>query len=295
MKKYLRCSITLLLMTMLLIQAFPLSCNAVEVNSHTVAVGDIITYELHSGSCPKDIYALDVSIYYDNVALEIVEDSFELPNLSGYVANTDLEGEIRFNAINLEGFQFQADKILATVKFKVVSDYNPYPKLKFEIKNFIDIEFVDHLETYTYDLTYVNEDFSSVQEKNSDSDVVSVTSENSSDSDAGEKINSDSESLENSKADVNTDSVVSSLESESVNTDSDDESDSLSGNSQGSASEANDLETADIVETSDSVNNQESKINMNVVFAVAAVIVALLAAVFVIIKKSSHTGSHMSK
>lgn len=136
---------------------------AVEVNMKQAAVGDVITYELHAGNCPKNVVAVGVSIYYDSAALQYVEDSIKIPNLSGYLFNTDLEGEIRFNVADLDGFDFQADKILAELQFTVISDYNPYPKLSYEVQDFLDADLTNHLDTYVYDLTYVDYELESME------------------------------------------------------------------------------------------------------------------------------------
>lgn len=275
-------------MLVMTFSAIPINCSAVEVNYHEVVVGDIITYELHAGNCPKDIYALDVSIYYDNAALEIVEDSFYLPNLTGYIANTDLEGEIRFNAVTLDGFQFQPDKILATVKFRVISDYNPYPFLKYEVKNFIDIDYIDYLETYTYDLTYVNEDFSSVEDNNSQ--ITSDLSDTEIESEVDIYSNAD-----NSFVDTETNTATETNKGVSTDSISHSDNSDITEIAEDNSTEMKNKATPDSVATEDSVSANANSTNIYAVIAVAIGAVIIIAVLFIIIKKSSHTGSHIKK
>lgn len=214
-----------------------LSVSAVEVNMKQAAVGDVITYELHAGNCPKNVVAVGVSIYYDSAALQYVEDSIKIPNLSGYLFNTDLEGEIRFNVADLTGFDFQADKILAELQFEVISDYNPYPKLSYEVKDFLDVDLTNHLDTYVYDLTYIDYELESMEEISSrlksEAEVKSDVSSTAVSSKIVELDSKDEEASNSEKAissEASTVSKYSSItETESLYTDTEDTPDSVSG------------------------------------------------------------------
>lgn len=255
-----------------------------EINSYNANVGDTVFYELHAGSCPKDVKAVDVSIYYDSGALEYVQDSIKLDNLTGYIVNTDLDGEIRFNAVDLKGFQFQADKILAELQFKVVSDYNPYPFIKYEVRSFIDSDMTEQGAAYTYDLTYIN----SVPGADA-SDVGSVSSALSSkpnpDTDSKTDIDISTDTATDTESD--TDTVVSSIDSDrKTDTDSSTESDVETTTESAFFSK---VETADIPATADTPASQKTA-NFGVVFAAAFLVISAVAVVFILIKKKFNVG-----
>lgn len=242
---------------------------------HEVTVGDIITYEIHVGSCPNNIIGVDAVIYYDETALEPVDDSLKFPNLPGYYANSDLSGEIKFNAADLVGYEFQEDVILVTVEFKVIGDYNQYPNLSYEIKSFIDTEKIDHKGIYSYDLTYVGsydtDSIEDVSESMVSSDVQSSTKEESSETDFGE---------------------ISSLISENENillSQVSSEAEEISSYSEESVSRS-----VDTVDTADTPTYNKSHSVIKLILIIAAAIILILTAVFLIIRGRS-TGSHMSK
>ncbi len=126
------------------------------VNSHETALGDTVTYEVHAISCTSKVQAIDISIYYDSTSLRLVEGSFETPAVSGAITNTDLLGEIRLNAISVEGFDFSSDSIIAKVKFEVVDDLSSDISLYYNVKNFLDENKTELKDTYTFDMTNVS-------------------------------------------------------------------------------------------------------------------------------------------
>ena len=132
------------------------AADAAEINSIPANIGDTVEYELHVLPCPNSIQALDVVIYYDSNSLEYVPYSLELSNISGFMTNTDISGELRFNAMDFNGFVFDVDKILAKVQFTVKDLYSENPNLSFEIKAFLDSTTTDLGNTYIYDVTSIN-------------------------------------------------------------------------------------------------------------------------------------------
>ena len=133
-----------------------ISCSAAQVNSHEVKKDDTVTYSVHAIACPTKIRAIDVSVYYDSTSLEYVEGSLSTPDVKGAVTNTELDGEIRFNAITLDGFSFSEDSILATMTFTVKDDSATDITLYSSIKNFLDEGKNDLKDTFVYDLTEIN-------------------------------------------------------------------------------------------------------------------------------------------
>lgn len=137
-----------------LFAAFPAS--AAQVNSHDVKKGDTVSFDVHAIACPTKIQAVDFSIYYDSASLSYIDGSLETPSLKGTVTNTDIEGEIRVNAIILDGVDMMEDSTLASVEFKVKDDAADSISLYYEVKNFLDDKKTELHDTYTYDVTRVN-------------------------------------------------------------------------------------------------------------------------------------------
>ena len=128
----------------ILMQMFCISANAVEVNGNEAQLGQTITYEIHASGCPNIIQAVDVEVTYDSTALEYIPDSIQMPNLTGTLVNDQEKDTIKFNALDLNGFSFYTDNIVATMQFRVISDHAPYLYIKSDIRNFIDDELKDH-------------------------------------------------------------------------------------------------------------------------------------------------------
>lgn len=257
-----------------------LNCGAMEINSYNANVGDTVFYELHAGSCPKDVQAVDISIYYDSGALEYVEDSIKLDNLTGYVVNTNLEGEIRFNAIDLQGFKFQADKILAELQFKVVSDYNPYPFIRYEVRSFIDSDMTEQGATYTYDLTYIN------SVPGADAVSSNITSSNvASESDSDTDSATDSDTSTDTVSD--TDTSLSSADSEkNIDTVTDSQEDDKHSSTASSLTLPSVVESPELPATADTPKTPTAA-SYGVIFAVSIAVVAIVAAVLISIKRKS--------
>lgn len=177
MRKKLKNVLIVLLTAAVLLISFSTAI-AAEINSIPANIGDTVEYELHVLPCPNNIQALDVVIYYDSNSLEYIPYSLELSNISGFMTNTDISGELRFNAMDFDGFVFDVDKILAKVQFTVKDLYSENPNLSFEIKAFLDSTTTDLGNTYIYDVTSVNGRTmeitdTDVQDIQTDSDVES--------------------------------------------------------------------------------------------------------------------------
>ena len=132
-------------------------CSAASVNSHEVKNGDIIDYEIHAIACPTNVQAVDISVYYDSTSLEYIDGSLKTPAILNSVSNTDLLGEIRLNAITLDGFDFTDDSVLASAKFRVTDDFSSDIPLYYVVKNFLDENKTELNDTYTYDLTIISD------------------------------------------------------------------------------------------------------------------------------------------
>lgn len=263
-----------------------LSAGAVEVNSKPAKTGDIITYEIHAVNCTKKVIAVDLNITYDSAALKCLTDEIQFPSFNGIIANTDLDGEIRLNTIDLSGYDFQADSILVYAKFEVISDYNPYPMLKYEVTDFIDADMANHQGDYVYDLTYVNVDYDSYLSSAEESDTVSsgeTSSVVSKSSDSENKSKTEESSLVGSGSDSDLKSSVSTTTSV---TDSD-----ISSKLKSQSPDIPSSQASASVETNDE-SGSPGKISMIPMIIGVCALAIILVVAFIVVKSKS-TGNHM--
>lgn len=128
---------------------------AVTVNTHEVKLNDTVTYDIHAIACPTKVKAVDISIFYDESSLEYIDGSLKTPGLTNAVTNTSVPGEILFNAVTLEGFDFTEDGVLCSAEFKVIDDSASEISLYYDVKNFIDEKKTELKDTYIYDITQI--------------------------------------------------------------------------------------------------------------------------------------------
>lgn len=286
---------------------------AAEINSNPVNVGDTVTYELRVNPCPNKIQALDVVIYYDSNSLEYVPYSLELSNISGFMTNVNIIGEIRFNAMDFEGFDFTEDKVLSTVQFTVKDTAAQNLNLNYEIKTFIDSTTTDLRDMYVYDVTSVNGGVDRTPQHN-ESSVSSIDSNifNST-------VSTQSELNDNTDTDTHTDAVSSTASEEYTNTDTAESTDTdtntdteietdtntnLDNNSVAIdmfdeflteiVSEVSLQEETPTVPELDEKNNSNNTKLYIMAAAVAVVVVLIIGIIFSIIAKRSNKGSHFS-
>ncbi len=280
---------------------------AAEINSNPVNVGDTVTYELRVNPCPNKIQALDVVIYYDSNSLEYVPYSLELSNISGFMTNVNIIGEIRFNAMDFEGFDFTEDKVLSTVQFTVKDTAAQNLNLNYEIKTFIDSTTTDLRDTYVYDVTSVNGGVDRTPRDNEssapsiDSDIFKST------------VSTQSELNDNTDTDAHTDIVSSTVSEEETNTDTEESTDTepetdTDTNSDTDSviidrfdeflteivSEVSSAKESPIVPESAAENIVSNTKLYIMAAAVAVVVILIIGIIFSIIAKRSNNGSHFS-
>lgn len=268
---------------LVLLLNFSLPCSAVEVNGKEVFIGDTVKYEIHASGCPKNVAGLNIHIYYDSTALEYVPDSLVISNIRGYVSNDGMDGEIRFNAVDLQGFELQGDKVIAEMQFRVVSGYNPYPNLSYEVLNFIDIDDEEFYDSYTFALTTING-----EEQELSTETVSEISE---DTDTSSQNNSATESRE---ADSKVQSKPENSDSESREVYSDWQSAVTANDKSSNVSNA----TLDAAQSADfekpAASNDDNNFSMKIVICFAVVFVILSVIIAFAALKSKSNGRHMS-
>lgn len=258
------------------------TCLAVEIDGQQIHIGDTVTYEIRASGCPKPVQGVGASIYYDSGTLQYASGSIELPLLKGQAVNDGLQDQIIFNAVDLNGFDFFNDNVLARVTFTVISEYNPYPRLSFEVNSFIDADGADFGDIYTYDVVTVTASGSPV--------VSTVSSVASNFVASGETTAPISSETFLSKA-SNSSSLVNSQAYSSNNAGS-------SGLSQNNESEQSVLsQGSQETETHDSpdiVSQAKLPKELSLSYAVVAIIaVAVLGIAFLFIRLANSRGKHI--
>lgn len=88
----------------------------------TAKKGDIITYTYYLKT-PKEVECVQATLNYTPNFLKLLEDDTKtmLPVISsGAIINYDNSGVIKYNAINLSGYNFKTEAKLITVRFEVM-------------------------------------------------------------------------------------------------------------------------------------------------------------------------------
>ncbi len=97
----------------------PTRCTITVGNKgYTAEVGETITY-VYKLTTPKPIEDIQATTTYDSKMLELLEIDFPLMG-DAPIYNPNLYNEMKFNAINLKGFDFTKEADLVTIKFKVI-------------------------------------------------------------------------------------------------------------------------------------------------------------------------------
>jgi len=270
-----------------------LTVSALEVNSHEARIGDIVTFDIHAAGCTHPICGIDISVTYDSDALEYSQNSIEFPYITGYFFNDKLHNEIRFNSLSVDGFSFYEDHIIASVSFRVVSDYAPYLYIKYNVNDFTDADLNDYGEDYIYVVTTVSESDTpwEISSQNNDSHSQLITewenvySKTASASDNESRLNSNSSNTGSAviKKTVPQPSYASKPTNDSAK--------QQEGESVMTADTNEEPETIDIAQVHVSIEKKKSYYKS---FIVGSIVVAIAAVIIIIISKSSLKGKHMS-
>lgn len=97
----------------------PAKCTVtVGSKGYTAELGETFTYVCKLKT-PKKIEDIQATLTYDSTMLELIDVKFPVMG-DAPIYNTNLYNEIKFNAINLRGFDFTKENDLVTVEFKVI-------------------------------------------------------------------------------------------------------------------------------------------------------------------------------
>lgn len=101
----------------------PMTCViTVGEKDYTAEYGDILTYTYYLKT-PKMIENVQAAVNYTPDCLQLLDDKIEtqLPVVhSGAIINTGNAGIVKYNSINITGFDFREEAVLITLRFKVI-------------------------------------------------------------------------------------------------------------------------------------------------------------------------------
>lgn len=122
--------------------------NDVEMNT-----GDVFTYTLNITEPSEKISGVGVSVYYDPECLSIIPDKLSLPVFTNALCNHELDGEIRFNAIDVSnGFDLTQGGVAIAVPFEILDGVEE-TNITFVISEMYGYESDDELTDYETDVT----------------------------------------------------------------------------------------------------------------------------------------------
>lgn len=122
--------------------------NNVEMNS-----GDVFTYTLNITETSEKVSGVNISVYYDPDCLSIIPEKISLPVFTNALCNHDLDGEIRFNAIDVtNGFDLTQGGVAIAVPFEILEGVEN-TNITFVISEMYGLENEDELTDYETDVT----------------------------------------------------------------------------------------------------------------------------------------------
>ena len=120
-----------------------------KVNDLEFSVGDIITYTLSIDEAAEKFSGIDISVYYDPECLRLETDKVSLPVFQNALFNKDIEGELRFNAIDVvDGFDFTKGGTVISAAFKINENANDATNITFSVRELYGMD-LDNPENIT--------------------------------------------------------------------------------------------------------------------------------------------------
>lgn len=106
--------------------------SGVKLGGKTYSVGDTVTcvYKVES---PDAFINYQCTLYYDSDLLKVTNAKTAGDAKSGSVVNYNLDGKVKFNGINLTGYDYIDGGDFFTVTYEVVGNGTAEPELDFEI------------------------------------------------------------------------------------------------------------------------------------------------------------------
>lgn len=111
------------------------------VNDTPLSVGNVFTYTLDISDVKDKFSGIDISIYYDPEALSLNPDKISLPVFKNAVLNSELDGEIRFNAVDvIDGYDFTKGNTVISADFTVLDTSKASTNITFSIRELYDMD-----------------------------------------------------------------------------------------------------------------------------------------------------------
>lgn len=129
--------------------------NDVEFNK-----GDVITYKLEIDEAAEAFSGIDISVYYDPDCLTLNTQKISLPIFKNALFNSELAGEIRFNAIDVvNGFDFTKGGTVISAAFTINKDAKDSTDVTFSIRELYGMNAeagADNLTDYKTSVTIID-------------------------------------------------------------------------------------------------------------------------------------------
>ena len=111
------------------------------VNDVELSVGDVFTYTLDIADADENYSGIDVSLYYDPEVLSVDADKISLPVFQNAMFNSQLDGEIRFNAIDVtDGYDLKTNKTVICAAFKILDSQKSSTNITYSIRELYNME-----------------------------------------------------------------------------------------------------------------------------------------------------------
>ena len=125
--------------------------NVCVVNDAQFKVGDTLTYTLKISEAGEKFSGIDISVYYDPECLEPDRERISVPVFKNAIFNSELNGEIRFNAIDVSsGFDLTKGGTVISAPFKVKEGAKDSTDITFSVREVygMDLEVSSSLTDY---------------------------------------------------------------------------------------------------------------------------------------------------
>ena len=145
--------ITCFIISVLLLLSISVSAFAADltVSGAEANVGDTLVYTLNLSDVPTPVAGIQMSLFYDPEYLELDKNSVSCKGFPGYLANTDVSGEVMMNATEgTDGYDFTTKNEIISLTFKVLkSGSTDITYYIYEMYDIYEYGPGDYLKTYT--------------------------------------------------------------------------------------------------------------------------------------------------
>lgn len=108
------------------------SSKVLNIGSKSFEIGDTVV-QTYSLSCAKDFINYQATVSYDGKYLKVVSAKLQKPASSGGILNANLDQEIKFNGVNLSGYDYADGGAFLVVEYEVLASGSTSPSITWEV------------------------------------------------------------------------------------------------------------------------------------------------------------------